>query len=133
MLRPGGTITVIEGDHGSAFFHPASAYAQATIDCLVELQARAGGDGLLGRQVEPLLTAAGFRDVVVRPRTMYVDRTRPALVEGFTRNTFLSRWSRAYAMMRWLPVCSPAASGIEASRTFAGSSMGRSITRFSKV
>ncbi|GAA1660999.1 methyltransferase domain-containing protein [Fodinicola feengrottensis] len=90
VLRPGGTITVIEGDHGSAFFHPASAYAQATIDCLVELQARAGGDGLLGRQVEPLLTAAGFRDVVVRPRTMYVDRTRPALVEGFTRNTFIA-------------------------------------------
>jgi ubiquinone/menaquinone biosynthesis C-methylase UbiE len=24
MLRPGGTLTVIEGDHGSAYFHPRS-------------------------------------------------------------------------------------------------------------
>jgi ubiquinone/menaquinone biosynthesis C-methylase UbiE len=22
LLRPGGTVTVVEGDHGSAFFHP---------------------------------------------------------------------------------------------------------------
>jgi len=24
MLKPGGTLTVIEGDHGSTFFHPRS-------------------------------------------------------------------------------------------------------------
>ncbi|BEP14364.1 methyltransferase domain-containing protein [Acidothermaceae bacterium B102] len=88
LLRPGGTITVIEGDHGSAFYHPASDAAQATIDCLVRLQARAGGNGLIGREVEPLLAAAGYRDVVVRPRTVYADETMPALVEGFTLNTF---------------------------------------------
>ena len=29
LLRPGGTITVIEGDHGSAYFHPDSADALA--------------------------------------------------------------------------------------------------------
>lgn len=88
VLRPGGTITVIEGDHGSAFFHPYSAEAHAAVDCLVRLQAAAGGNALIGREVEPLLTGAGYEDVVVRPRTVYVDRTRPALVEGFTRNTF---------------------------------------------
>lgn len=88
LLRPGGTITVIEGDHGSAFYHPASALAQATIDCLVDLQAAAGGDGLIGRRLEPLLTAAGYDDVLVRPRTVYVDQTRPELVNGFTRDTF---------------------------------------------
>ncbi|MGQ0840875.1 L-histidine N(alpha)-methyltransferase [Actinokineospora sp.] len=88
VLRPGGTITVIEGDHGSAIFHPDSAHARAAIDCLVRLQAAAGGDALLGRRLQPLLAAAGYRDVVVRPRTVYADRTRPALVEGFTRNTF---------------------------------------------
>ena len=27
LIRPGGTITVIEGDHGSAYFHPDSAGA----------------------------------------------------------------------------------------------------------
>ena len=25
LLRPGGTITLIEGDHGSTYFHPDSA------------------------------------------------------------------------------------------------------------
>jgi SAM-dependent methyltransferase len=88
VLRPGGTITVIEGDHGSAFFHPDSAAARKAIDCLVTLQAAAGGDGLIGRQVEPLLTAAGFAGVRARPCTVYADRTRPELVAGFTRNTF---------------------------------------------
>ena len=31
LLKPGGTITVIEGDHGSAYFHPDSAAAHAAI------------------------------------------------------------------------------------------------------
>lgn len=88
LLRPGGTITVIEGDHGSAFFHPDDQAAHKVIDCLVTLQRRAGGDALIGRRVEPLLTAAGFRNVRARPCTVYADRTRPGLVEGFTRNTF---------------------------------------------
>ncbi|MDT0345789.1 methyltransferase domain-containing protein [Streptomyces litchfieldiae] len=90
VLRPGGTITVIEGDHGSAFFHPDSAWARAAVDCQIQLQARAGGNALIGRQVQPLLSAAGYAEVVVRPRTVYADRTRPALVEGFTRNTFIA-------------------------------------------
>ncbi|MBO2460901.1 methyltransferase domain-containing protein [Actinomadura violacea] len=88
VLRPGGTLTVIEGDHGSAFFHPDSAAARAAIGHQVRLQAAAGGDALIGRRLHPLLTAAGYRRVTVRPRTVYADRTRPALVEGFTRNTF---------------------------------------------
>ena len=50
LLRPGGTITIIEGDHGTAVFHPDSAAAHAAIDCLVTLQAAAGGDALIGRR-----------------------------------------------------------------------------------
>lgn len=37
LLRPGGTITVIEGDHGSAYFSPDSSAAHAAIQCLVKL------------------------------------------------------------------------------------------------
>ena len=37
VLKPGGTITVIEGDHGSAYFHPDSAAAHNAIQCLVTL------------------------------------------------------------------------------------------------
>ena len=87
-LRPGGTITVIEGDHGSAYFHPDSAAAHAAIACQIELQARTGGNALIGRSLYPLLTAAGYRDVCVSPRLVYVDASRPNLVDGFTRKTF---------------------------------------------
>jgi SAM-dependent methyltransferase len=88
LLRPGGTITVIEGDHGSAYFHPDSAAAREAIGCQVELQRRAGGNALIGRQLYPLLAAAGFGAVRVSPRMVYVDASRPRLVDGFTRKTF---------------------------------------------
>ncbi len=88
LLRPGGTITVIEGDHGSAYFHPRSAAAEAAIQCLVDLQAEAGGDSLIGRRVYPLLIEAGFADVHVSPRMVYADASRPEMVDGFTRKTF---------------------------------------------
>jgi ubiquinone/menaquinone biosynthesis C-methylase UbiE len=88
LLKPGGTITVIEGDHGSAYFHPDSAAAQAAIACLVELQRRVGGNAMIGRQLYPLLCEAGFEAVRVSPRMVYVDSSRPDLVEGFTRKTF---------------------------------------------
>ena len=87
-LRPGGTLTVIEGDHGSTFFHPDGANARRAIQCLVELQALAHGDALIGRRLFPLLTGAGFSGVSVSPRMVYADASRPGWVEGFTRNTF---------------------------------------------
>jgi hypothetical protein len=37
-----------------------------------------------------LLAGAGYEQVAVRPLTVYVDETRPDLVEGFTRNTFIA-------------------------------------------
>ena len=88
LLRPGGSITVIEGDHGSAYFHPASAAADDAIGCLVTLQRQAGGDALIGRRLYPLMAGAGFDAVTVSPRMVYVDASRPSLVEGFTRRTF---------------------------------------------
>lgn len=88
LLKPGGTMTVIEGDHGSTFFHPDDPAAHAAIQCQVRLQREAGGNALIGRQLHPLLTAAGFADVRVSPRMVYVDGSRPAWVEGFTRRTF---------------------------------------------
>ncbi len=88
MLRPGGTITVIEGDHGSAYFHPDSPAAHAAIRCQIELQRAAGGDALIGRRIYPLMTEAGFGGVSVSPRMVYVDSSRPELVDGFTRKTF---------------------------------------------
>ncbi|MDO8841791.1 class I SAM-dependent methyltransferase [Methanocalculus sp.] len=90
LLQPGGTITVIEGDHGSTFFHPDSVDAQETIRCLVRLQAEGGGDACIGRRLYPLLKNAGFSDVHVTDRMVYVDASRPDLVEGFTKKTFIA-------------------------------------------
>ncbi len=88
LIRPGGGITVIEGDHGSAYFHPDSDFAKKAIACQVALQARAGGDANIGRRLYPLLSAAGFESVRVSPRMVYADASRPGLVEGFTKKTF---------------------------------------------
>jgi SAM-dependent methyltransferase len=88
LIRPGGTITVIEGDHGSVYFHPDSEDAHKAIHCQIELQSRAGGNALIGRELYPLLCRAGFRNVRVSPRMVYVDDSRPGLVDGFTKKTF---------------------------------------------
>lgn len=90
VLKPGGSLTVIEGDHGSTFFHPHSDLAHRTIQCLVALQARGGGNALIGRQLFPLLNRAGLRQVRVSPRFVYADSSRPEWVEGFTEKTFIA-------------------------------------------
>lgn len=90
VLKPGGTLTVVEGDHGSSLFHPASAAAWRTIQCLIDLQAAMGGDSLVGRRLYPLLREAGFDSVRVSPRFVYADASRPDWVEGFTRRTYIA-------------------------------------------
>src|SRR2546428_4490384 len=87
VLKPGGTITVIEGDHGSAYFHPESPYARQAIRCLIELQARAGGDSLIGRRLYPLLLEAVFGHVTVSPRMVYVHSHPPPPVQGVHQKT----------------------------------------------
>jgi ubiquinone/menaquinone biosynthesis C-methylase UbiE len=88
ILKVGGTITVIEGDHGSAYFHPDSDEARKAIRCQVELQQRAGGNAMIGRELYPLLQSAGYNSIHVSPRMVYVDSSKPELVEGFTKKTF---------------------------------------------
>jgi ubiquinone/menaquinone biosynthesis C-methylase UbiE len=88
FVPPGGTITVVECDHGSAYFHPDSDEARQAIRCQVELQRVAGGNALIGRELYPLLRQAGLDAVHVSPRMVYVDSSRPELVDGFTRKTF---------------------------------------------
>jgi ubiquinone/menaquinone biosynthesis C-methylase UbiE len=90
VLRAGGSITVIEGDHGSWYCHPETPEAARTVQCLIDIQARLGGDSLIGRRSYPLLVEAGFRQAHISPRMVYVDSSRPALVEGFSKNTFIA-------------------------------------------
>jgi len=90
VLKTGGSITVIEGDHGSAYFYPESEDAMQTIQCLIDVQARMNGNALVGRQLYPLLNKAEFNNIQVSPRIVYADSSRPHLVEGFTKNTFIA-------------------------------------------
>jgi len=90
VLKKGGAITVIEGDHGSAYYHPRSSAAQATIQCLIDIQASIGGNALIGRELYPLLVSAGFEGISVSPRIVYADASRPEMVGGFTRKTFIA-------------------------------------------
>jgi len=88
QLKVGGTITAIEGDHGSTYFHPDSVEAHMAIQCQIELQKRAGGNANLGRTLYPLLSEAGYKHIKVSPRMVYIDSSKPDFVEGFTKNTF---------------------------------------------
>ncbi len=90
VLKTGGSVTVIEGDHGSYYCHPRSEEADLAVRCLIEIQAGKKGNSLIGRQLYPLLCAAGFREVSVSPQMIYVDSSKPAMVEGFTRKTFIA-------------------------------------------
>ncbi len=90
VLRPGGTITAIEGDHGSWYCYPQTREAARAVECLIEAQARLGGDSCIGRRLYPLLIEAGLRDVRVSPRMVYVDASRPELVDGFSKKTFIA-------------------------------------------
>jgi ubiquinone/menaquinone biosynthesis C-methylase UbiE len=90
FLKKGGSLTVIEGDHGSTYFHPHSIEAMQSVQCLVDIQTGMGGNSLIGRQLYPLMKSAAFTDVTVSPRMVYVDSSKPGLVEGFTKNTFIA-------------------------------------------
>lgn len=89
VLKPGGTITVIEGDHGSCYWHPETDASVRAWRCLIEAQAHIGCDSLIGRRLYPLLRQGGFEDIAVSPRMVYCDRSRPALTDAFVRKTII--------------------------------------------
>lgn len=88
VLKKGGAMIAIEGDHGSTFFYPDSKHAHSAIDCQIQLQKQSGGNSNIGRELYPLFKSIGLYDVSVSPRIVYVDASRPQLVEGFIKNTF---------------------------------------------
>lgn len=89
VLKPGGTITVIEGDHGSCYFHPEGENAINAWNCLIRVQAQIKGNSLIGRQLYPLLQESGFNNMKVEPRMVYVDSSKPELVDGFILKTII--------------------------------------------
>jgi hypothetical protein len=43
---------------------------------------------MIGRELYPLLLGAGYKSIRVSPRMVYLDSSKPELVEGFTKKTF---------------------------------------------
>ncbi len=89
VLRPGSKITVVEGDHGSCYWHPETAASVRAWRCLINVQADTGANALIGRELFGLLTQTGYANVEVSPRMIYCDQNDPALKEGFVRNTII--------------------------------------------
>lgn len=88
VLKSGGTLMVIEGDHGSTYFYPDSLLAQKVIQAQVTLQRQKGGNANIGRELYPLLLDSGFKNITISPRQVYVDDSKPKLLDGFIKNTF---------------------------------------------
>jgi ubiquinone/menaquinone biosynthesis C-methylase UbiE len=89
VLKSGGTVTVVEGDHGSCYFYPEGENALEAWRCLIRVQAHMKGNSLIGRQLYPLLQESGFSEVKVEPRMVYVDYSKPGLVDGFILKTII--------------------------------------------
>lgn len=81
-LKKGGTITVIEGDHGSCFWHPQTEASLAVWRALITVQEQLGHRPLIGRELYPVLSHAGFHVRDVSPVWVYADSLSPELRDG---------------------------------------------------
>ncbi|WP_321422834.1 methyltransferase domain-containing protein [uncultured Methanobacterium sp.] len=90
VLKKGGSITVIEGDHGSCYFHPETEEAVKAWQCLIKVQKDLNCNPLMGRELYPLLNEAGFEDIQIDPRVVYVDESKGELVDGFIKKTIIA-------------------------------------------
>lgn len=90
VVKPGGTVTIIEGDHGSPLFFPDSEAARAVINCQSILQKRKGGNSNLGRELFPLMQELNLSDIKTTPHIVYTDQNYPQLRESFTKGTFIA-------------------------------------------
>ena len=58
-------------------------------NCLIEVQRRLGANSLIGRELFPMMTHAGFTRVRVEPKMVYIDQSRPELMESFVHKTII--------------------------------------------
>jgi len=82
ILKPKGTITLIEGDHGSCFWFPETKESLEVWNSLIKAQQQLGHDPLIGRQLYPLIKKTGLKIKDVSPRWVYADISDPKLLDG---------------------------------------------------
>ena len=86
VLKPSGTITVIEGDHGSALWYPETSESISAWNGLIIAQRAHGHDPNIGRRLAPLLTEAKFKLQSCEPAWLYADRLKPELRDGMVNH-----------------------------------------------
>ncbi|MHC4552941.1 MAG: class I SAM-dependent methyltransferase, partial [Planctomycetota bacterium] len=86
VLKPGGTVTVIEGDHGSCFWHPETPQSIKAWNGLIDAQRVHGHDPNIGRGLTPLMMQAGLKLTSCEPAWLYADCLKPALREGMVNH-----------------------------------------------
>lgn len=82
LLRAGGTVTLIEGDHSSAEWSPETEASRAAWNGLVSSQQMLGHDPHIGKWLAEVMTEAGIRQVQVEPRAVDPDQSDPVLLDG---------------------------------------------------
>jgi ubiquinone/menaquinone biosynthesis C-methylase UbiE len=82
LLKSGGSIVAIEGDHGSCFWHPNTRESRQVWHAMIDAQFALGHNPLIGRELYPLLKRAGFEVKSVVPKWVYTDSANPALADG---------------------------------------------------
>jgi SAM-dependent methyltransferase len=86
VLKSAGTITCIEGDHGSCFWHPETIESIDAWNGLITAQRAQGHRPNIGRTLTPLLTEAGFDIQSCEPAWLYADRLKPDLRDGMVNH-----------------------------------------------
>lgn len=86
VLKPNGTMTCIEGDHGSCFWYPETPESIAAWNGLIAAQCAYGHQPNIGRTLTPLLTEAGFKIQSCEPVWLYADRFKPDLRDGIVNH-----------------------------------------------
>ncbi len=82
LLRVGGTITLIEGDHSSGRWTPETEASRAAWNGLVRSQQMHGHDPNIGKRLHKLMSDAGIQGPQVEPREVYADQSNPELLDG---------------------------------------------------
>lgn len=82
LLREGGTITLIEGDHSSGKWTPETDASRAAWDGLVTSQQLLGHDPDIGKRLLPLMSEAGIDRPRVEPLEVYADQSLPDILDG---------------------------------------------------
>ena len=88
-MKTGGTLTVIEGDHGSCFWHPETEASLKVWECMICAQALYGHNANIGREVYPLLVESEFTIDSIEPRYVYGDGFRPKLLDGMVNQMII--------------------------------------------